>query len=130
MGSVAPYGMEPLLLCGAGFGRDRGALARAARALPRFAFERRIIDEALSALSAEGVRGQSRGRGQKPAGLRKQSVIPPCRLARRLPFRTPHMLTMTHLSKVYRTEMVETYALRDFSIHVPEGEFVAVTGPS
>src|SRR5580700_1947798 len=41
-----------------------------------------------------------------------------------------HMLKMTHLSKVYRTEVVETYALRDFSIHVREGEFVAVTGPS
>ncbi|MEO6799694.1 MAG: ABC transporter ATP-binding protein, partial [Rhodanobacter sp.] len=24
------------------------------------------------------------------------------------------MLKMTHLSKVYRTEVVETYALRDF----------------
>src|ERR1700691_2678394 len=41
-----------------------------------------------------------------------------------------YMLKMTHLSKVYRTEVVETYALRDFSIHVKEGEFVAVTGPS
>ena len=40
------------------------------------------------------------------------------------------MLKMTHLSKTYRTEVVETYALRDFSIHVREGEFVAVTGPS
>ena len=40
------------------------------------------------------------------------------------------MLKMTHLSKIYRTEVVETYALRDFSIHVREGEFVAVTGPS
>jgi putative ABC transport system ATP-binding protein len=40
------------------------------------------------------------------------------------------MLKMTHLSKVYRTEVVETYALRDFSIHVREAEFVAVTGPS
>ncbi len=40
------------------------------------------------------------------------------------------MLTMTHLSKVYRTAVVETFALRDFSIHVREGEFVAVTGPS
>jgi putative ABC transport system ATP-binding protein len=40
------------------------------------------------------------------------------------------MLKMTHLSKVYRTEVVETYALRDFSINVREGEFVAVTGPS
>jgi putative ABC transport system ATP-binding protein len=37
---------------------------------------------------------------------------------------------MTHLSKIYRTEVVETYALRDFSIQVREGEFVAVTGPS
>src|ERR1700722_18530010 len=40
------------------------------------------------------------------------------------------MLRMTHLSKAYRTEVVETFALRDFSIHVREGEFVAVTGPS
>jgi putative ABC transport system ATP-binding protein len=40
------------------------------------------------------------------------------------------MLKMTHLAKAYRTEIVETYALRDFSIHVREGEFVAVTGPS
>jgi putative ABC transport system ATP-binding protein len=40
------------------------------------------------------------------------------------------MLKMTNLSKAYRTEVVETYALRDFSIHVRPGEFVAVTGPS
>ena len=40
------------------------------------------------------------------------------------------MLKMTGLSKVYRTELVETYALRDFDIEVEEGEFVAVTGPS
>ena len=40
------------------------------------------------------------------------------------------MLKMTGLSKVYRTELVETYALRDFDIDVKEGEFVAVTGPS
>src|SRR6476659_4992647 len=40
------------------------------------------------------------------------------------------MLKMTHLSKVYRTEVVETYALRDFNIDVKQGEFVAVTGPS
>jgi len=40
------------------------------------------------------------------------------------------MLKMTHLSKSFRTEVVETFALRDFSIHVREGEFVAVTGPS
>jgi len=40
------------------------------------------------------------------------------------------MLKMTDLSKVYRTEVVETYALRDFNLEVKEGEFVAVTGPS
>ena len=40
------------------------------------------------------------------------------------------MLKMTHLQKVYRTHLIETYALRDFSINVREGEFVAVTGPS
>ncbi|MGB2788140.1 MAG: ABC transporter ATP-binding protein [Dokdonella sp.] len=37
---------------------------------------------------------------------------------------------MTHLQKVYRTHLIETHALRDFSINVREGEFVAVTGPS
>ena len=40
------------------------------------------------------------------------------------------MLQMEKLQKVYRTEMVETYALRDFNLTVKEGEFVAVTGPS
>jgi putative ABC transport system ATP-binding protein len=40
------------------------------------------------------------------------------------------MLVMNDLSKVYRTEMIETHALRGFDIHVRDGEFVAVTGPS
>jgi len=40
------------------------------------------------------------------------------------------MLEMQKLCKVYRTEMVETYALRDFDLTVRGGEFVAVTGPS
>jgi putative ABC transport system ATP-binding protein len=40
------------------------------------------------------------------------------------------MLKMHQLSKVYRTEMVETYALRHFDLEVRAGEFVAVTGPS
>ena len=40
------------------------------------------------------------------------------------------MLKMQSLSKVYRTEMVETYALRHFDLQVAAGEFVAVTGPS
>src|SRR5262245_18262013 len=40
------------------------------------------------------------------------------------------MLEMHNLSKVYRTELLETHALRDFSLKVEPGEFVAVTGPS
>jgi len=40
------------------------------------------------------------------------------------------MLRMTNLSKVYRTHMIETHALRGFEIDVREGEFVTVTGPS
>lgn len=40
------------------------------------------------------------------------------------------MLRMKNLSKVYRTHMIETHALRGFEIHVKEGEFVTVTGPS
>ena len=37
---------------------------------------------------------------------------------------------MSNISKVYRTELVETHALRELDLHVEEGEFVAVTGPS
>ncbi|WP_406664975.1 ABC transporter ATP-binding protein [Gallaecimonas sp. GXIMD1310] len=40
------------------------------------------------------------------------------------------MLQMDQIRKIYRTEMIETHALRDFSLAVTEGEFVAVTGPS
>jgi putative ABC transport system ATP-binding protein len=40
------------------------------------------------------------------------------------------MLQMEFISKVYRTDLIETHALREFSLNVREGEFVAVTGPS
>ncbi len=40
------------------------------------------------------------------------------------------MLTMTNVSKTYRTDTVQTHALRDFSLRIDEGDFVAVTGPS
>ncbi len=40
------------------------------------------------------------------------------------------MLCMQNISKVYRTDTVETHALRHFSLTVDEGEFVSVTGPS
>jgi putative ABC transport system ATP-binding protein len=37
---------------------------------------------------------------------------------------------MHQVTKVYRTELVETHALRSLDLHVADGEFVAVTGPS
>ncbi len=40
------------------------------------------------------------------------------------------MLDMRKVTKVYRTELVETHALRALDLQVAEGEFVAVTGPS
>lgn len=40
------------------------------------------------------------------------------------------MLQLDNIAKVYRTDTVETHALRDVSLAVDEGEFVAVAGPS
>lgn len=40
------------------------------------------------------------------------------------------MLKMNQISKVYRTDVIETHALRSLDLDVQEGEFVSVTGPS
>lgn len=40
------------------------------------------------------------------------------------------MLKMKNVSKVFRTDLIETHALRNFDLQVQEGEFVTVTGPS
>src|SRR3954452_10145078 len=40
------------------------------------------------------------------------------------------MLKMESIAKIYRTGLVETRALRDFTMEVEEGEFVTITGPS
>ena len=40
------------------------------------------------------------------------------------------MLKMHNIGKIYRTDLIETHALRNFSLEVAGGEFVAVTGPS
>lgn len=40
------------------------------------------------------------------------------------------MLHMTNISKVFKSDTIQTHALRDFSLTVDPGEFVAVTGPS
>jgi len=40
------------------------------------------------------------------------------------------MLQMKHIKKIYRAELVETHALREVTIAVQAGEFVALTGSS
>ena len=40
------------------------------------------------------------------------------------------MLSMRELSRVYRTDMVETTALDSIDLDIQEGEFVAIMGPS
>ncbi|MCX6724491.1 MAG: ABC transporter ATP-binding protein [Candidatus Shapirobacteria bacterium] len=40
------------------------------------------------------------------------------------------MIKVTHLSKIYRNDSVETVALDDVSFDVSQGEFVAIMGPS
>ena len=40
------------------------------------------------------------------------------------------MLSMTDLSRVYRTDTVETCALDGVDLHIADGEFVAIMGPS
>src|SRR5690242_3790198 len=66
----------------------------------------------------------------RKVSIRKHATKHPQSASKSKPSEEPTMLKMTHLSKVYRTEVVETYALRDFNIDVKEGEFVAVMGPS
>src|SRR5438046_492025 len=40
------------------------------------------------------------------------------------------MLEMHEVKKIYRTDMIETHALENFSLHVATGEFVSIMGPS
>lgn len=40
------------------------------------------------------------------------------------------MIRIENLTKVFRTEEVETVALNNVSMHVKEGEFIAIMGPS
>jgi putative ABC transport system ATP-binding protein len=40
------------------------------------------------------------------------------------------MLKMTNISKVFQTDTIETHALKSLNLHIKEGDFVSVTGPS
>jgi putative ABC transport system ATP-binding protein len=40
------------------------------------------------------------------------------------------MITLKHLTKIYRTTEIETTALRNIDLEVKDGEFLAVMGPS
>ena len=40
------------------------------------------------------------------------------------------MITLSNIKKVFRTEEIDTWALREVSLEVKDGEFVAIMGPS
>lgn len=40
------------------------------------------------------------------------------------------MITLSHITKIYKTDTIETTALDDVSFEIDKGEFVAIMGPS
>lgn len=40
------------------------------------------------------------------------------------------MITLENVSKVYRTDTIETLALNDINLHIEKGEFLSIMGPS
>src|SRR4028118_206486 len=44
--------------------------------------------------------------------------------------KTPSMIQLQNIKKVYRTDTVETLAINDISLDVAKGEFLSIMGPS
>jgi len=44
--------------------------------------------------------------------------------------KTDAIITTHHLTKIYKTDIVETTALSDITLRIDKGEFVAIMGPS
>lgn len=42
----------------------------------------------------------------------------------------PPLFSMRNIQKIYRTDIIETHALRQLNLDIYPGEFVAITGPS
>ncbi|HOA29248.1 MAG TPA: ABC transporter ATP-binding protein, partial [Candidatus Cloacimonadota bacterium] len=40
------------------------------------------------------------------------------------------MIELKDLTKIYRTDTIETTALNSINLHIPEGSFIAIKGPS
>lgn len=40
------------------------------------------------------------------------------------------MIKLQNISKVYKTKTIETTALNEINLHIPEGEFISIMGPS
>ena len=40
------------------------------------------------------------------------------------------MINVSHISKIYKTGIIETAAVSDISFEIKKGEFVAIMGPS
>jgi len=40
------------------------------------------------------------------------------------------MITLNNINKIYRTKTIETVALNNINLNVPEGEFLSIMGPS
>ena len=75
-----------------------------------------------------GLRGGRAARHLRHVAVRGRQDA--CSSGDRRPRRSEaRMLTMRDIRKVYRTDLIETHALSDFSLHVRTGEFVAVMGP-